>query len=869
MASPIVNLTKTTADNILTPGSGSILGGFKTNSFTPVEALTGSVWTLDVGSTITFNGTVIGSSLNTANGLVQTDGSNRYPALNGSLITSLALANLAGLGAGVSNAAALATNSASGLVTRNYADAAYGEATFVDTTQDVYLANRTDGIVGTGTIANPYDVSTQVKFDALMGATGTLSTSPYTIHLGAGTFITATGVTLHSNSRLIGQGIDITTVQRAASTAPDAAKCRVIGGYGGTTGFNNGLVSDLTADGNISNQNTALDLCIEGVSFSGNMLRLKVINCGTTRGGTGQPAGSNMEAFWIFGAGSGSSNPAYNQIIRDCVVVAPVAGYNTFIDASGSTLNADGPVTAATRNAIIDHCTIAPASPTAQCDGHAFSLANVDSATIQNCYVDGIDVGYYQDTWSLRRVKISNNVFTRCGTFGVYFLGPGYAPGVLSSYADTIVIENNLFEMVPATSGNHCGIRFYYGLFSGVSIKNNRIRLSPFTTTTGATNSGVAYHNVTQMSTNIRDNCIDLPFVATRIYNEAYSQLHSGLSVDYENNYDTLGENIVGKKHSRVTFTVPTTGWYTLWFRGAIDYHSMMGRMALRVRNVTTGSATLVGGAATVSMPSITAASNVKLKFVSPGGNPGRHYAVITAGTGFTINSSVPTDTSTVSYVVDAGNEGNAYNFTFSQSAANVAGTLTQIYADNPALSGNGEAAVTSVRTFSDGTSYTTLEGFFTANTQVTEELWTDVDRSLFEVVDSNHLPGSASPGPGGSTVSTLTFNYALGLTSVITTTTSAVVSGRYITNSVSRVTVLLPATASVGDEVVIVGLGAGGWTLTQNASQLVKLNGAASTTGTGGHTDSATANSCVRVMCVIANTTWVVMSHEGSITQA
>lgn len=65
------------------------------------------------------------------------------------------------------------------------------------------------------------------------------------------------------------------------------------------------------------------------------------------------------------------------------------------------------------------------------------------------------------------------------------------------------------------------------------------------------------------------------------------------------------------------------------------------------------GSVVLSAGAATVALPAVTAASQILLGMVTPGGTVGAPFvAAKTPGVGFTINSTSGTDTSTVAYAV-------------------------------------------------------------------------------------------------------------------------------------------------------------------------------------------------------------------------
>lgn len=97
-------------------------------------------------------------------------------------------------------------------------------------------------------------------------------------------------------------------------------------------------------------------------------------------------------------------------------------------------------------------------------------------------------------------------------------------------------------------------------------------------------------------------------------------------------------------------------------------------------------------------------------------------------------------------------------------------------------------------------------------------------------------------------------------------TTQQAVIRTRYVANNAGLVTITLPTTAAIGDFVEIEGYGAGGWQLAQNASQLIKFQSATSTTGVTGYVSGAQYDS-VRVRCVIANTTWLVVSAVGELT--
>lgn len=100
------------------------------------------------------------------------------------------------------------------------------------------------------------------------------------------------------------------------------------------------------------------------------------------------------------------------------------------------------------------------------------------------------------------------------------------------------------------------------------------------------------------------------------------------------------------------------------------------------------------------------------------------------------------------------------------------------------------------------------------------------------------------------------------------TGTTHAMVSGQgVIANNAGTVTCTLPATAAVGDIFAIIGEGAGGWSLAQNASQTVHFNGVDNTTGATGSWDSTNQYNSIWVVCTATNTDFVVLMASGSLS--
>jgi hypothetical protein len=87
-----------------------------------------------------------------------------------------------------------------------------------------------------------------------------------------------------------------------------------------------------------------------------------------------------------------------------------------------------------------------------------------------------------------------------------------------------------------------------------------------------------------------------------------------------------------------------------------------------------------------------------------------------------------------------------------------------------------------------------------------------------------------------------------------------------YGANNAAQVVFTLPSTFAVGDEMIIMGLGAGGWKIAQNASQLIHMSGQVTTTGTGGSLSSGTQYDTVHLKALVANTTLTVIGAQGTL---
>lgn len=99
--------------------------------------------------------------------------------------------------------------------------------------------------------------------------------------------------------------------------------------------------------------------------------------------------------------------------------------------------------------------------------------------------------------------------------------------------------------------------------------------------------------------------------------------------------------------------------------------------------------------------------------------------------------------------------------------------------------------------------------------------------------------------------------------TTLAGTSQAAAVNNGYISGAAGATTITLPVTAAIGSMVAVEGLGAGGWILTANTGQTIKIG--SSTTTSAGSLTSVAASDNVYVTCIVANTTWRVRSTNSA----
>lgn len=98
-------------------------------------------------------------------------------------------------------------------------------------------------------------------------------------------------------------------------------------------------------------------------------------------------------------------------------------------------------------------------------------------------------------------------------------------------------------------------------------------------------------------------------------------------------------------------------------------------------------------------------------------------------------------------------------------------------------------------------------------------------------------------------------------------TSQAMAVNTGYIANNASEVVFTLPSTAPLGSVLRVVGKGAGGWTIEQNASQTQHYLGSSTTTGVGGDITAVEDLAAIELVATTADTDFTALSSLGNFT--
>lgn len=136
-----------------------------------------------------------------------------------------------------------------------------------------------------------------------------------------------------------------------------------------------------------------------------------------------------------------------------------------------------------------------------------------------------------------------------------------------------------------------------------------------------------------------------------------------------------------------------------------------------------------------------------------------------------------------------------------------------------------------------------------------------------------NIIGGTGITTSGAGSTITITVVHSAFQWNTVTSATNPnqiVVENGYKTNdNATRVNLLLPATATLGDTFQVMGYGTAGWSISQNANQKIYLGILTTTTGVLGGLSSTQTHDSIELTCIVAgaSTEWQVTSVVGNIT--
>lgn len=120
---------------------------------------------------------------------------------------------------------------------------------------------------------------------------------------------------------------------------------------------------------------------------------------------------------------------------------------------------------------------------------------------------------------------------------------------------------------------------------------------------------------------------------------------------------------------------------------------------------------------------------------------------------------------------------------------------------------------------------------------------------------------------PGSNSISIAATGVPITSVEVTAASAAIAVNTAISANRGTLVTLTLPVTAAFGTFVYIIGQGAGGWLVAQNAGQQIHVGTVSSTIGVGGSVASNNAHDCMILFCTVADTEWVAFGVQGLLT--
>lgn len=341
---------------------------------------------------------------------------------------------------------------------------------------DVYIAARNDSLPGSGTLFDPYDGSTQTKFDAVMTALG--NNSNIHIHLGPGTFQTNVKTrtwAVHSGWVIDGSGMYLTTLQMVGNIHLLNFELPVLTSSGS---ISNATVKNLTLDSNWSgltgadSANGEYNHKTAGIDFTGSYNTIEQVRAINNYGSS-----ANGQESFVINLSTGVLDGTDNTI-RFCRAENMLGTYGSPFGMHGESAthwNSNGSV----------HDCVAVGNNTGLDSTIGFTSGSVNASNVKNCKVYNnlfVDCrgAYYQDTGNFDGIEVTGNSVIR-GFQGVAFVTAS------PTTSKNLKITGNRFTIQNRTpGGDSYGIIVY-----GTSMPTSNVAISGNSVTLDRTGSGL------------------------------------------------------------------------------------------------------------------------------------------------------------------------------------------------------------------------------------------------------------------------------------------------------------------------------------------------------------------------------------------
>ncbi len=234
---------------------------------------------------------------------------------------------------------------------------------------------------------------------------------------------------------------------------------------------------------------------------------------------------------------------------------------------------------------------------------------------------------------------------------------------------------------------------------------------------------------------------------------------------------------------------------------------------------------------------------------------------IISDGTNYVNSTSIwPNTVGTVGKIVRSDGTVNTYTTS----------TFADTYGASTLLYSNGANTVTGLATANSASLVTNSSGV---------PAWSGTMTNGQVIIGSTGATPTAATltaGPGVSIsngAASITISgtgSGIGWTEVVGTSQAMTADSGYVANNAGLVTFTLPATAAFGTAISIIGKGAGGWSIAQNALQVIQVGSSASTAGVPGSVSSTNQFDSIDLICTTANLVWTTLGGpQGVLTVA